>query len=175
MRIYSLTPKDKKTTGNTKSYIEIKTASGCVHSATEAQVFTKELGTCLCVKLVKIYPSVLCSGRLCDELEKPKSTKGNKTVQCCTENIVPLVAVMKQSAIPSMETLQVSTYPSRKTLCWRKKWRNSTEVARAVLGESESDDQVQVPKTPAAKSDAGQLPPPFSAENRCGRRALWLL
>ena len=44
MRIYSLTPKDKKTTGNTKSYIEIKTASGCVHSATEAQVFAKELG-----------------------------------------------------------------------------------------------------------------------------------
>ena len=123
MRIYSLTPKDKKTTSNTKIYIEIKTAIGCVYSATEALVFTKELGTCLWVMLVKIYPSVLCSDRLCDELEKPKLTKGNKTIQCCTEHIVPRAAVMKRSANPSMETFQVSTYPSRKYLCRRKKWR----------------------------------------------------
>ena len=107
MRVFSLTLKEKKTTRNTKSYLKIQTAIGIVHSATGAKVFAKEFGTYLFVKLVENDPSEICVGRLCDELSYSYSwilTKGNKTVQCCTENIVPLVAVTKQSATPSLET-----------------------------------------------------------------------
>ena len=97
-----LFPHEKKTIRKTTHDLEIQTANGIVRSVNEAKVFIQELSTCLNVKLVDDSPSALSLGRLCDELEIFLLLARKKTSACCTDNVVPLVAVTQQTGTPSV-------------------------------------------------------------------------
>ena len=81
-------------------------------SVTQAKVNIKERGAYPWVDLVKDSQSVLSLGRLCNELgdsfswpsrETPRFSNGLKVMECSIENFVPVVAVTKQKAVPSIE------------------------------------------------------------------------
>ena len=88
------------------------------------------------VKLADGSLSVVPLERLYDELgysyswqaeEPPKLTKGKKTVVCCTENVVSFVSVTKQSTAPSLERIPSEHFPARKTVCPKKKWKETVK------------------------------------------------
>ena len=97
----------KKTIRQSRTILDIQTASGVVVSDAQAKVYIKERGACLWVHLVKDSPSVLSLGRLCKELgcsyswpseETPRLSKGKKVIECSIDNIVPVIAVTKKGS-----------------------------------------------------------------------------
>ena len=91
--------------------LDIRTGNGIVISDTQAKVHIKERGAYLWIHLVKDSPSVLLMGRLCNELgcsyswpseETPRLSKGKIVIECSIDNFVPVVAVTKQEAVPSI-------------------------------------------------------------------------
>ena len=108
-------------------------ASGIFRSTKDPKVYTQELGTYSYVKLVEHFPSALSWGRLCDELgcsyswqpgENSQETKGTKTITCCTDNFVPLVAVTKQKQLLHFGIVSNRARPLHKeNLCQGKKCR----------------------------------------------------
>ena len=111
MGLSSLNHNEKKTIRRSRTILDIQTASGVVVSDAQAKVYIKERGAYLWIHLVKDSPSVLLMGRLCNELgcsyswpseETPRLSKGEKVIECSIDNFVPVTAVTKQEAVPSI-------------------------------------------------------------------------
>ena len=101
--------------------------NGFVRSTKEATEYIQELDIHVYVTLVEDSPSVLSLGRLYDELGCSKSwqtggdptmTKDKKTITCCIDNFVPLVAVTHQNLLHLPDTT-----PRGEILCQVRKWR----------------------------------------------------
>ena len=113
MWLSSLNNEEKKHIRPISKTVDIQTANGIVVSDTQAKVNIKERGAYLWVDLVKDSQSVLSLGRLCNELgdsypwpsgETPRFSKGKKVMECSIDNFVPVVAVTKRKAVPSIES-----------------------------------------------------------------------
>ena len=98
-----------------------------------------ELGAYLWAHLVADSPSVLSLGGFCNELgcsyswpsgEAPRLSKGKKVIECSIENFVPVVAVTKLKAVPSIE------FSSAKRNFEREEEVDGTmlETVRAIYG-----------------------------------------
>ena len=118
MEITSLHPSGKNNHQENKKQIGNTTANGTLPSTTEATV-------CFGAKLVEDFPLVWWLSRLCHELghsnswqpgENPEFTEGKKTIECCIEYFVELVAVPKQTATPLFETIPSEPSPARRHL-----------------------------------------------------------
>ena len=78
----------------------VLTANGEVHTHEEAQVFVHDLNQVVNVQLLEETPTVPSLGKLCKDHgyscewvsgQEPRLTKNGKTVECKTDNFVPLV------------------------------------------------------------------------------------
>ena len=130
--IFALTPKAKRTIRKTSKHLEIETAIGVVHSATETKVYVQELGASIYRKLVDNYSSVLLLGPLCNELvcsylwrpgENPMLTKGEITIECCVDNIVFWWRSPSHATDLSTQVLSGDSKTPREPVCLRKKLR----------------------------------------------------
>ena len=83
-----------------RTSIVVLTAKGEVHTHEEAQVFAHDLNLFVTVQLLEDTPAVLSLGKLCEDHgysyelvsgQKPRLTKEVRTIECNTDNFVPLV------------------------------------------------------------------------------------
>ena len=100
----------------------VLTASGEVHTDEEAQVLVHDPNLFVIVQLLEETSAVLSLGKLCrdrgysyecDNGQKPRLTKGGKSIVCKTNNLVPIV-VPGLSA--NSESVSSSTSPSQDSL-----------------------------------------------------------
>ena len=103
----------EKTIRQSSTILDIQAATGIEVSDTRGKVYIKGLGAHLCTHVVKDSPSVPSLGRPSTNLvilirgrqEKlPDYQKGKNVIECNIEHFVPMVAVTKQKAVPSIES-----------------------------------------------------------------------
>ena len=117
-KVLSLSAGKTKRYDRSINYLEILTKNGVVHSTKEMKVYIQELGTCLSMKSLEDFPSVLSLGRFCDELgcsyswqpgDNPKSTIGNMTITCCMRS-------QSKKTLPSLDAIPAGLDPARENL-----------------------------------------------------------
>ena len=110
----------------------------------------------------KILLAVFSVGQLCDELgnsyswqpeENPKITECERTITCCSDNFVPLVAVTKQKSCSVLGyNFQPSTTPEGRTLCQERRRRRSELFSELMI---DVDDDALVEKSFSWKRSKG--------------------
>ena len=121
-----------------------------------------ELDTYFFVTLVGRLSFGVVVGRRCGELrcayswqsiEKlPTFTMGKKTLECCTDHFVPLVAERSNQLLH----LWIQVQPGE-NMCPKRKWRKqcSFKLLELLSEEMTNDDAERVRKSSSAETDAG--------------------
>ena len=175
----SLNAQDRSNIWKTTGYLDIHTANGVVRSTKEANVHIQELGACLFVGSVEDSLAVFSVGQLCDELgnsyswqpeENPKITECERTITCCFDNFVPLVAVTKRKSCSALGYNSNPARPRKGEPCVRKEAEETELFSELMI---DVDDDALVEKSFSWKRSKGKP----SCENntsfvctRCGWR-----